>query len=325
MPNLPRGIAVYENVQAAQYEGPAILKLLKDTRLTGYAAFTYSATSANLLFDEGKLVNIVVESGKSRLTGFDALTALFDLLATEGGRLDVYRLSPALTRALLGFLRGTPLHEAQALKLIDRKALLENIRLQKMNGVLHIYTEDRSAMIFYKEGVPLGFFHDGTERIETSAAEFQNIAALPQAMVDVAKTVDVDDASLLDMLEMMNVEKIWQATLGRHAGRREALDREVAEKQRAAREATASSLESAVTEIATSYLGKIGRALVEKEIASRGGRSALLDPSVADGFLGAVEKGAKLLTSASKTKEMVDAIRGELAEKSRTTKIDIQI
>lgn len=323
MANLPKGIAVYENVQAAQYEGPAILKLLKETRLSGYAVFTFFTSSANLLFDDGKLVNIVLESGNGKKTGLEAMTTLFDLVATEGGRLDVYRLSQPLARALLGFLKGTSLHEAQALKLIDRKALLDNIKLQKLNGVLHIYTDDRSSMIFYKEGVPLGFFHDGTENIETSATEFQSIAALPEAMVDVSKTADVDDSSLLDLLEMMNVERIWQATMSRHAGRREALDREAAEKERAARDATAATLENSVKEIAGTYLGKVGKLLAEKEITARGGRLSLLDPAAAEGFLAAVEKGAKLLTSISKTKELLEALRGELSERARTVKGDI--
>ena len=316
MANLPKGVPVYENVQAARYEAPAILGLLRDSAFSGYATFTFFETLAILLFDEGKLVDLHVETRAGKLNGLEGVTRLFDLIATEGGRLDVYRLTPSLVRALLGYLRGTQLHEAQALKLLDRKALLENVRSLRLTGALHIYTASRSSMIFYREGIPLGFFHDGSEAMETAGGEFQSIAALPDAMIDVARTVDVDEGALLDLLEMVNVEKVWQATLGRHAARREDLDRQEVERQRLAREGTAADMESVVADIGTTFLGKLGRTLVEREIAARGGRLALLDPPTGQAFLAGVEKGARLLTSASRTTEMLEALRAEMASRA---------
>ena len=316
MANLPKGVPVYENVQAARYEGPAILELLRDSAFSGYASFTFFETQAILLFDGGKLVDLRVDTPGGKLNGLEGVARLFDLVATEGGRLDVYRLAPPLVRALSGYLRGTPLHEAQALKLLDRKALLENVRGLRLTGALHIYTASRSSMIFYREGIPLGFFHDGSEAMETSGKEFQSIAALPDAMIDVARTVDTEEGALLDMLEMVNIEKVWQATLGRQAARLEALDREAAEKQRLARDGAAADLERAVADIGSAFLGNLGRTLVEKEMAARGGRTALLEAPVGQAFLAGVEKGAKLLTSASKTKEMLEALRAELARRA---------
>ncbi|HEX7579741.1 MAG TPA: GTPase-activating protein, partial [Thermoanaerobaculia bacterium] len=153
MVSLPRGVAVYENVQAAQYEGPAILKLLKEMQLSGYARFQFFQAAAHLLFTDGNLIHLVLETKDAALTGLEGVTKLFELIVREGGRLDVFRLSPTLTRHVLGFLRGSRIHEAQALKLLDRKALLESIRLEKLTGALRIYTSDRSSMIFYEEGL----------------------------------------------------------------------------------------------------------------------------------------------------------------------------
>ncbi len=318
MVSLPRGIAVYENVQAAQYEGPAILKLLRETKLSGYARFQFFQASAHLLFTDGNLIHLILETRDVALTGLEGVAKLFELMVHEGGRLDVYRLSPALTRHVLGFLRGSRIHEAQALRLLDRKVLLENIRLEKLTGVLHIYTPDRSSMIFYEEGVPLGFFHDGGEEIVTSATEFQSIASATDAMVDVTKTSDVEESSLLDIVEMINVEKIWQTCLSKYQAKKDLLDKSASEKLQISREATAVALETAVTDIAGTFIGKIGRTLVEKELSSRGGRNALLDPAISEGFLAAVEKGAKLLTSASKTKEMLEALKAELSGRTQS-------
>ena len=48
-----------------------------------------------------------------------------------------------------------------------------------MNGVVRFYTDKRSAMMFYKDGTPIGFYHDGLRTIETTPDEARKIAALP--------------------------------------------------------------------------------------------------------------------------------------------------
>jgi hypothetical protein len=316
---LPRGIAVYENVEAAQYEGPAILRLLKESQHTGFARFHFFQSVAHLLFAGGNLVHVSLETREGVLAGLEGLKSLFELIIHEGGRLDVYRLSPALMRHVLGFLRGTRLHEAQALKLIDRKALVDGIRREKLSGALHVYTAERSAMIFYDGGVPLGFFQDGAEELGVSAADFQLIASMPDAMVDVTRTAPVGDGLLPEILEMDVVESTWKACVDTHKKSREEFDQSAAVKQRASREATVAALEQALMEIAGTYLGKIGRTLAEKEIAGRGGPALLQDPAASAAFLAAMEKGAKLLTSTSKTRGMIEAMRAELSGWTETT------
>ncbi|HEX7579015.1 MAG TPA: GTPase-activating protein, partial [Thermoanaerobaculia bacterium] len=129
----------------------------------------------------------------------------------------------------------------------------------------------------------------------------------------VTKTANVDESSLLDIVEMINVEKIWQACLSKYKAKQDVLDKSASEKVRVSREAAAVALEKSVTDIAGTFIGKIGRTLAEKEIASRGGRDALLDPVGAEGFLAAVEKSAKLLTSTSRTKDLLDALKAEIS------------
>ena len=319
MLNVPRGVTVYENVPAAQYEGPAILNFLKESKLSGYARFEFPESAAHLLFSEGNLAHLVLETKEGALTGLEAVSKLFELIVREGGRLDAYSLSPVLTRLVLGFLRGTRIHEAQALRLLDRKALLEGIRMQKLTGVLHIYTPDRGSMIFYEEGVPRGFFQEGSDELGTSAEDFQNIASMPEAMVDVTRTAAVEESSIADLVEMINVDRIWQGCVSRNQERKGALDRSAADRLQAAREAAAVSREEQVTEICGTYLGKMGRALAQKEIAARGGRNALLDPASSAALLAAIEKGAKLLTSGSKTKEMLAALGAALSGRDENT------
>jgi hypothetical protein len=212
-------------------------------------------------------------------------------------------------------IHGDVLYENQELKLIDVKGLLEKMKAQRLNGCLRIYTDERTALIFYKEGAPLGFFHDGSTDIETSATESQKIAGLPGSKIDILSTKSVDELMHYDLLEMVNVAKLWDSTSSRFASERDKIRREAEVVDRYQEEDKLRELEDDLKEVAKAYVGKMGVSLVEKELNDRGGRKILLDSALAGAFLSGVEKGAKLLTSISKTKEMLDTMRTEIAQR----------
>ena len=67
MIRLPGGVAIYENVAAEQYEGPAVLELLKDSELTGFARYVFRQATAVLVFESGRLCGLHLESGDTRV------------------------------------------------------------------------------------------------------------------------------------------------------------------------------------------------------------------------------------------------------------------
>jgi len=173
---LPKGNPLYENIPAAKIKLPDMLEKLKTGNFTGYLNFSFPTSVGILFFESGKLISALLERGTTRQTGFEAMAGLCNNIMADGGSLNVYRLSKDLTMGLHALLHGEMLYRGQEVKLIDIKGLLEKVKAQRLNGCLRIYTEDRSALIFYKEGSPLGFFHDGTQDIDTSATESQKIA-----------------------------------------------------------------------------------------------------------------------------------------------------
>jgi hypothetical protein len=209
------------------------------------------------------------------------------------------------------------LYQAQELKLIDIKGLLEKLKAQRLNGCLRIYTTDRTALIFYKEGAPLGFFHDGSAGIETSASESQKIAGLPGAKLDVLATKSADELMHYDLLEMVNVPKLWESTSTRYAVERDKIRKEADSVEQYHVQQSLTELEGDLKDVAIAYLGKMGGVLFEKELNERGGRQALLDPERVQDLLAAVERGAKLLTSISKTKEMLETMKHEIADRAK--------
>ncbi|GAB7027252.1 GTPase-activating protein [Geotalea toluenoxydans] len=313
---LPKGNPLYENVAAAKVKLPEILDKLKNGGFTGYLNFVFPSSNVILFFEGGKLISTMCEQGNTRLSGFEALAALCSHIFAGGGSLSVYRLSRDLVMGLHALLHGEVLYKGQELKLIDVKGLLEKMRAQQLNGCLRIYTEDRSALIFYKEGSPLGFFHDGSNDIETSATESQKIAGLPGAKVDILSTKSADELMLLDLLEMVNIDKIWESTKIRHEAQLQQQNKDARERDNRQQDAKLLELEEDLKEVAAAYLGKMGRTLIDKELADCGGRKGLLDADQVAKFLAGVEKSSKLLTSLTKLKEMTDLLRKEISRLS---------
>lgn len=292
-----------------------MLSKLNNGGFTGYVRFQFPSASSVLMFESGKLISAKLDQGNGELTGLEAIAAMCSYIFAGGGSLSVYRLSKDLTMGLHALLHGEMLYRAQELKLIDVKGLLEKLRATQLNGCLRIYTEDRTALIFYKEGAPLGFFHDGAEDIETSASESQKIAGLPGAKIDVLSTKPVEELMMYDLMEMVNVGKLWETSHARFNAERDKLRKEAEERENRQRDLMLLELEDDLKEIAVAYLGKVARNLVDKELSSQGGRKSLLNQSKTLEFLAGVEKAAKLLTSASKIREMIDTMKNEIATK----------
>lgn len=307
---LPKGNPLFENLAVSKLKLPDVLIKLSNGTFTGYASFTFQTSTATLVFETGKLVSILLEgTDGSRHSGFAALSALAELMVTTGsGALNVYKLSKDLTLCIHALLEGETLYKAQDLKLIDIKPLLEKIKQDKMNGCLRIYTDEHSAMIFYKEGNPLGFFHDGASDIETSSAESQKIAGLPGAKIDLFSTKSADELMGTNLLEVANIQKIWDASVALHKSGLEKTNQERHEREKKTQSLRLAEFEEQVKGIVGEYVGKVGRGLVDKELADNGGNSCLIDAEGSVKFMKGVERAAKLLVSGTNIRLMMEKL-----------------
>lgn len=310
MLRLPKGAPVYTQLPVGARPLPELVAELARRQFTGYVSCGFPAALSILLFDTGRLLEVVLSRGGARFTGLEAMSALFESAHTEQGTLDVYRLSCDLALSLQALLRGEALYKAQELRLMDIKVLVGKVKEGKLTGCLRIYTDERSALILYRHGVPLGFFHDGAETIETNAAESQQIAKLPGAKVDVFATRGGADAPQpVDLLELIHVEKLWESIARRHrAARASAL----AQAEEAERQATADRLRQLTQQLAVvaeQHLGRLGPQLVEKTLGDNGGPSWLEVPQHRTDFLAAVERGGKLLAGGTRVRALVDQLR----------------
>ncbi|HEU0265767.1 MAG TPA: GTPase-activating protein [Geobacterales bacterium] len=309
---LPKGGPVHENIAAARTNMPELFGRLKGDSFSGYARFTFPTSFGILLFESGKLISAMFESSGKRISGFEAMAGIFNQIVSDGGSLDVYRLSNDLTMCVHALLHGEVLYRGQELKLINIKGLLDKVKSLRLNGCLRIYTDERGALIFYKDGAPLGFFHDGSHEIETSASESQKIAGLPGAKIDVLSTKSTDELMHYDLLEMVNIDKLWESTAAKYAKALEKLEKEAEDRERSQRDDKLKVLEDDLKELATAYVGKLGKTLVEKELQEQGGRECLNDAKRSAQFLLGIERSAKLLISVSKLDEMLRLMKSEI-------------
>jgi len=312
---LPKGSPLFENLAVSKLKLPDVLTKLSNGAFTGYASFVFQSSTAILVFEAGKLVSALVEgkNGK-REAGFEALSALAELMVTTGsGALNVYKLSKDLTMCIHALLEGETLYKAQELKLIDIKTLLEKVKEDQMNGCLRIYTEEHSAMIFYKDGNPLGFFHDGSSDIETSSSESQKIAGLPGAKIDLFSTQSADELMGTNLLEVTNIQKIWESCVALHKSEIDKTNLERQERDRKVVSQKLAELEGEVKSIVAEYVGKLGLGIVDKEISDNGGNTFLIDADGAEKFMKNIERAAKLLVSGTNIKLMMEKLSTVIA------------
>ncbi|MBT1073546.1 GTPase-activating protein [Pelotalea chapellei] len=312
---LPKGNPLFENLAATKLRLPEVTSKLNASGFTGYASFVFNTATIILVFESGKLVSTFLEEKNgNRLTGLEAMSALTELMvASDSGSLNVFRLSRDLTMCIHALLQGEILYRAQELKLIDIKSLLEKIRTEQLNGCLRIYTEERSAMIFYKEGAPLGFFHDGSQDIETSSSESQKIASLPGAKIDLFSTQGVEELMSMDLLEVVNIQKLWDSSMSAHQSELTRLDQKRAEREQKEANLKLAILEEQVKTIVVEYVGKVGRGIVDKELNDLGGNEAFRKDDQVARLLVAIERSARLLISTTAIKQMLEKLSAAIA------------
>ncbi len=312
---LPKGNPLAENVPISKLQLPEALEKLKNGKLTGCAMFDFPSADCALVYDEGKLVTAIVHRDGQRIREQAALQSLVEMmLLASSGSFSVYALSKDITLAVMALVGGKTVIDSQEIKLIDFKALLDRIKSEQMTATLKLYTPDRAGLIFYRNGATVGFFHDASSGIETSAGEVQQIAGLPGARADL-RALDDSNGFVLDLAGLVDIKALWEAASGNpFATPAVTVAPSTAQPQPVASRVTAADLENTIIELATQYIGKLGKTLAEKELLNVGGAAALKDPEKLQELLTSIEKGSKLLASTNKIKEMKEAITAQAAQ-----------
>lgn len=312
---LPRSNPLYEQLPSHKIKLPEVLTKMANGGFSGYLSYLCPTAEGYALFAKGALISTLLVEGDRRRSGFEALGGLFDCTLSQSGQFNVYRMTTDLVMCTHALLHGEAVLHSQEVRTVDLKALLERLKLQALNGTVLFTTAVRSAMIFYKQGTPIGFYHDAARELETSPQESQRVAALPGACVEVRGTQPISDLMLHNLLEMVNIERLWESAEQRNAVRpapsttaAPALAVEAVDHSQQLQEIVAD-----LQEIATAYLNRQGAALIDRQLQHNGGSSVLLDPTRTSSLLAAVAAEATAIDPEAKVTEMIDLMQAEIA------------
>ena len=306
---LPRGNPVKENINPGKVNLSDALGKMRQGKFTGYMRFDFPEGTGVFIYQEGRLISSLYENEREHLIAYDAIDRTFREALTGDGQLNIYRLSTDLAYSIHTLLHGELLHKAQDLQLIDIKSLLIRMREEKRSGCLRIYSQDHIALIFYRDGNPLGFFHDGSTDIETTADSSLSVAKEPGAKVDVLVTRGDSEKTLADLTETADVAGLWNNAV---AERRRKLEEQenAASKTLELREADRRQKTLALfQQLAHSHLGKIGMSLVDKEFEKMKLNGSQINESILDGFYSNLSKAAKLVAGPSKIDKMLEEMK----------------
>lgn len=306
---LPRGNPVKENINPGKVNLADALGKMRQGKFTGYMRFDFPEGTGVFIYQEGRLISGLFENEREHLIAYDAIARSFHESLTGTGTLNIYRLSIDLAYSIHTLLHGEMLHKGQDLQLIDIKSLLVRMREEKRSGCLRIYSKEHIALIFYRDGNPLGFFHDGSTDIETTADSSLSVAREPGAKVDVLVTRGGDEKSLADLMETADIAGLWGNAVAERRRQRE--DQEnAASKTLEMRESDRRQKTLILfQQLAQSHLGKIGMSLVDKEFEKMKLNGSQINDSVLDGFYDKLSKAAKLVAGPSKIDKMLEEMK----------------
>jgi hypothetical protein len=216
---LPRGNPVKENINPGKLNLAGALDKMRQGKFTGYLRFDFPVGAGVFVCQEGRLISALLEGEHEKQVAEDAISKTFHESLLGQGVMNVYRLSSELAHNIHAFLHGEMLYKGLDLQLTNIKSLLVRMRGEQRSGGLRIYSEQHVALILYKNGNPLGFFHDGAADIVTTADNSMSVAKEPGAKVDVLVNRPVSDKPQVDLMETTDIEALWNNAVGERRDR----------------------------------------------------------------------------------------------------------
>ena len=306
---LPRGNPVKENINPGKVNLADALGKMRQGKFTGYMRFDFPEGTGVFIYQEGRLISALFENEREHLIAYDGISRTFDESLNGNGKLNIYRLSTELAYSIHTLLHGEVLHKGQDLQLIDIKSLLILMREEKRSGCLRIYSKEHIALIFYRDGNPLGFFHDGSTDIETTADSSMSVAKEPGAKVDVLVTRGDGEKSLADLMETADITGMWGAAVAERQRQREEQENAASKTQETKESDRRQRTQELFQSFAMAHLGKIGSLLVDKEFDKLKLNGGQISESALDDFYTKLGKSARMVAGPSKIDKMLDEMK----------------
>lgn len=212
---LPRGKLIKDEFNPVRMNWLEAIQKLQAGRFSGYLNCRDLHGRGVVLFVAGQIVAVRFEGETETLAGQEAFSHIFERSLSGDTMLSIYRLSRTLAVEVYGVICGELLFAAQQVQLLDIPHLLYTLKRDRFTGSLRVCAAEDVALIFFRQGNPVGFFHDGGTELVQVAELSDSVAWQPGASVDIiAGPSDFAD-SLPDLMEILDLTGCWQQAVAR--------------------------------------------------------------------------------------------------------------
>jgi hypothetical protein len=207
---LPRGKLIKEEFNPVRMNWLEAINKLQAGRFSGYLSCRDLHGRGVVLFVGGQLVAARFTGEGEHLADQEAFARIFERSLSGDTMLCIYHLSQPLALQLFGVVSGELLFAAQQLQLLDIPHLLHTLRHDRFNGCLRVCAAEDVALIFFQQGNPIGFFHDGGTDLVQEADLSTSVAWQPGASVDIIAGQSELAENLPDLMESLDLPGCWQ-------------------------------------------------------------------------------------------------------------------
>jgi hypothetical protein len=162
---IPKGQAIYENMNSSFAQFGALLAEQKTNHLTGYIRVTAWDYEGILILDNGTTVSAIDETNGRRASGTSAAERIATQAREKDAALSVYRLSDEIAELLAGLYNSELLYKDLASDFTSLERLIAKLKEERHTGYIEIrMTRNQgAAVIFLREGeaVESFFANDG--------------------------------------------------------------------------------------------------------------------------------------------------------------------
>ncbi|MBN1352511.1 hypothetical protein JXJ21_24140 [candidate division KSB1 bacterium] len=154
---LPRGKAIYENLNTSFTNFVELLSDLKKNHITGVVSIVFWEYEGLLFLDSGNIINAIEQYEGNRKIGQDAVNRLVTKVKEKDGTISVYGFSSDLIAMLVSTLQSEIVYKELSSDFTNLEKLLEKLKSEQHTGYIEILTNDYQhlATIFIQGGEPI--------------------------------------------------------------------------------------------------------------------------------------------------------------------------
>ncbi|OQY24767.1 MAG: hypothetical protein B6I37_02775 [Desulfobacteraceae bacterium 4572_35.2] len=209
---LPRGKTIKEQLDTSKLKMPDALQKMCANYFSGYLSFEVAQGDGIIGYVKGQIVaalwqRYVGEERRERLCGELALQMIFREIQSDKCLMGVYRLRDDFIPYVRQFCQAKVEARDQLVELLDIHRLMARLKQKQFSGCLRLHSGDRVELIFYSEGVALGFFCDGSLGLSADIDAATSIVLDERCLVDIVRANPAGEQDC--RIRGVNLEKVW--------------------------------------------------------------------------------------------------------------------